>query len=60
MGRKPLDDRTQLSARVHEETPDALRKLAEDLGFLHGGKGSPGALLDAIARKEVLIYKKVD
>ena len=59
MGRKK-EDRVRLDARVARTTPERIRKLAEQLGYEHASKGSPGKFLDAIANGELLLYKKVD
>jgi len=49
--------RTALGARVSAATPDKLKALAEALGYLYGGGGSVGKLLDAIASGEVLLVQ---
>lgn len=59
MARKP-ENRTQFSARVDADTPDKIKDLAHNLGYLYNGEGSPGKLLDAIASGELLMFKKVD
>jgi hypothetical protein len=51
MPRKRLDDRIQLFARVDVATEQALKELAIEHGFVYGGEGSIGKLLDAIALK---------
>lgn len=54
MGRKKLD-RDSLHARVAPDTPDKLKQIAFNLGFVYGTEGSTGQLLDAIANAEVVL-----
>lgn len=54
MGRKKLD-RDSLHARVAPDTPDKLKQIAFNLGFIYGDEGSTGQLLDAIASGEVVL-----
>jgi hypothetical protein len=58
MARKP-ENRTQFSARVDAETPDVIKELAFKMGYLYDGDGSPGKLLDAIAKGEVKLFQEV-
>ncbi|MCM0589278.1 MAG: hypothetical protein HEQ35_09510 [Gloeotrichia echinulata IR180] len=58
-GRKKLN-RKYLHARVDPDTPEALKNMAKELGFVYtnnDGKldGSTGKLLDAIAKSDFLI-----
>jgi hypothetical protein len=53
-GRKKLD-RTNLHARVAPETGEKLKEIAQALGYIHGGEGSTGQLLDAIALGELIL-----
>ena len=53
-GRKKLD-RTNLHARVAPETGDKLKEIAQALGYTHGGEGSTGQLLDAIAQGKIIL-----
>jgi hypothetical protein len=53
-GRKKLD-RTNLHARVAPETGEKLKQIAQALGYIHGGEGSTGQLLDAIASGEIIL-----
>ncbi len=57
-GRKKLD-RTNLHARVAPSTPETIKAIALAFGFEHGGEGSTGKLMDAIASGEVLLVQKV-
>lgn len=54
MGRKKLD-RDSLHARVAPDTPDKLKQIAFNLGFVYSDEGSTGQLLDAIASGEVVL-----
>lgn len=54
MGRKKLD-RDSLHARVAPETADKLKQIAVQLGYIHGGEGSTGQLLDAIANGDLVL-----
>lgn len=54
MGRKKLD-RDSLHARVAPETPDKIKQIAFNLGFMYDGEGSIGQLLDAIASGEIAL-----
>ncbi len=54
MGRKKLD-RGSLHARVAPETPDKIKQIAFNLGFMYGDEGSTGQLLDAIASGEIAL-----
>lgn len=54
MGRNK-QERTNLHARVAIETPAKLKSFAFELGYIHGGEGSIGQLLDAIASEEIFI-----
>jgi len=56
-GRKK-QDRTSLHARVGTETPEKIKEIAEKLGYLYDGEGSPGQLLDAIASGKVILISK--
>lgn len=60
-GRKKLD-RTNLHARVAPHTGDKLKEIAYILGYIHGGEGSTGQLLDAIADGDLILIatKKVN
>lgn len=53
MGRKKLNDRTSLYARVGTQTADAIKEIAKQLGYIHANEGSTGQLLDAIASGEL-------
>lgn len=57
-GRKKLD-RTNLHARVAPETGEKLKQIAQALGYIHGGEGSTGQLLDAIAKRRPVGSLKV-
>lgn len=54
MARKKLD-RGSLHARVAPETPDKIKQIAFNLGFVYGNEGSTGQLLDAIASGEIAL-----
>jgi hypothetical protein len=54
VGRKKLD-RTNLHARVAPGAGDKLKEIAQTLGYIHGGSGSTGQLLDAIASGELIL-----
>lgn len=54
MGRKKLD-RDSLHARVAPQTAEKLKDIAFKLGYIHGGEGSTGQLLDAIATGKVVL-----
>jgi len=56
---RPKENRTTLLARVDKNTPTAIRAIAQTLGYLYNGRPSQGAFLDAIARGELLVIKKV-
>lgn len=60
-GRKKLD-RTNLHARVAPYTGDKLKEIAYILGYIHGGEGSTGQLLDAIADGDLILIatKKIN
>jgi hypothetical protein len=60
-GRKKLD-RTNLHARVAPYTGDKLKEIAYVLGYVHGGEGSTGQLLDAIAEGNLILIatKKIN
>ncbi|MBW4670844.1 MAG: hypothetical protein KME60_26320 [Cyanomargarita calcarea GSE-NOS-MK-12-04C] len=53
-GRKKLD-RTNLHARVAPKTGEKLKEIAQALGYIHGGEGSTGQLLDAIALGGIIL-----
>lgn len=57
MARKKLN-RHSLHARVAPETPDKIKQIAFNLGFIYDGEGSTGQLLDAIANSEVALISK--
>ncbi len=46
-------ERTNLHARVAIETAEKVKQIAFNLGYIHGGEGSIGQLLDAIADGEI-------
>lgn len=46
-------------ARVESDTPEAIRAIALNLGYVYGGKGSVGKLLDAIADGEVVLVQAI-
>lgn len=54
VGRKKLD-RTNLHARVAPGTGEKLKEIAQALDYTHGGEGSTGQLLDAIADGELIL-----
>lgn len=56
-GRKK-QERTSLHARVSPETPNKIKEIAEKLGYLYDGEGSPGQLLDAIAFGKIILISK--
>ena len=58
-GRKPLD-KTDLHARVEQQTPPALNKKARELGYKYGEGGSTGELLDAIASGRLILVQQED
>ena len=45
-------------ARVAQQTPEKLEKLAASMGHLYGGKGKPGALLDMLASGDLVLVPK--
>jgi hypothetical protein len=53
------ENRTTLKSRVDTDTPLALATIAQNLGYTYAGKPSTSKLLDAIAKGDVLIFKKV-
>lgn len=53
MPRKKLG-RSSLHARVAPETPDKIKQIAFNLGFVYDNEGSTRQLLDAIANSEVV------
>jgi hypothetical protein len=52
-GRKPLD-RALKAFRLADGTNEKLKVLAIELGYVYGGDGATGALLDAIAEAQVV------
>ena len=54
MGRNK-QERTNLHARVALSTSDELKQIAFEFGYIHGGEGSIGQLLDAIANREITL-----
>ncbi len=48
-GRKKLN-RSVINVRVGTDTPEILKNKAKALGYIHGGEGATGQLLDAIAQ----------
>jgi hypothetical protein len=56
---RPKQNRVILSARVDKDTPAAIASIAQTLRYLYNGKPSQGAFLDAIAKGELLVIKKV-
>ena len=54
VGRKKLD-RTNLHARVGQQTGEKLKQIACVLGYAYDDKGSTGKLLDAIANGELVL-----
>lgn len=58
-GRKPLD-KSSLHARVSPQTPMALRKKAQEMGYEYGKSGATGELLDAIAEGRLVLVKRDD
>ncbi|MGK7895789.1 MAG: hypothetical protein AB4372_19785 [Xenococcus sp. (in: cyanobacteria)] len=58
MGRPKLN-RDQLQVRVAPATPEKLKKLAVDLGFIYGGNGHTGRFLDAIANLDASQLKEL-
>jgi hypothetical protein len=59
MARK-IENRSQFSARVDTNTPEKIKALAFRMGYTYNKEGSPGALLDAIANGDVILFKKVE
>ena len=57
MARKKLN-RHSLHARVAPDTPDKIKQIAFNLGFVYDGEGSTGQLLDAIANSEIALISK--
>lgn len=57
MPRQKLD-RSNLHARVDPNTPEALKKLAYNLGYVYDNSGSTGQLLDAIASQEQVLISR--
>lgn len=55
----PTNSRTTMLARVGIDTPEQIHKVAMQLGYLYGKKGSLGRLLDAIADGEVALTRVV-
>ncbi len=45
-------------ARVAQQTPEKLEKIAASMGHLYGGKGKPGALLDMLASGDLVLVPK--
>jgi len=58
MGRKQLN-RTNLHARVAPETPEKLKEIALNIGYVYNQEGSTGQLLDAIAQGEIILIKSI-
>jgi hypothetical protein len=56
-GRKKLN-RALFGARVAEETPEKIKEIAIQLGYLYNGEGSPGQLLDAIASGDIILIQR--
>ncbi len=56
---RPPQDRILLQARVAKTTRSQVKLVASSLGYVHGGAGSVGKLLDAIASGEVQMIKTV-
>ncbi len=56
MGRKKLS-RTRIDLRVEPETPETLRKLAYQLGYVYDDTGSIAQLLDAIATGKIILTR---
>lgn len=56
-GRKKLN-RALFGARVAEHTPEKIKEIAIQLGYLYNGEGSPGQLLDAIASGDVILIQR--
>lgn len=52
-------DRAIVLARVDEETQEKVKAVAKHLGYVYGGKGSIGKLLDGIAKGEVVLTKRL-
>lgn len=51
--------KTKLSVRVDPDTPTTIRDMAASFGYVYGGEGATGELLDAIVSgKFILISKK--
>jgi len=53
-GRKKLD-RTNLHARVGQDTSEKLKQIAFMLCYVYDGEGSTGQLLDAIANGDLIL-----
>jgi len=51
------EDRYQFKAWIFSESLPKLQATAEGFGFRHGGKGSLGKMLDAIASGELQIIR---
>lgn len=52
MGRKKLN-RSVVNVRTAPDTPDKLKAMAYELGYIYDGEGATGQLLDAIASGEL-------
>ncbi|MDJ0719613.1 MAG: hypothetical protein QNJ54_36220 [Prochloraceae cyanobacterium] len=57
MPRKKLD-RGVVNVRTAPETSDKLKEKAKAMGYIHGGEGATGQLLDAIAGERYELVPK--
>jgi hypothetical protein len=53
------ENRTTIKPRVDTDTPLALANIAQTLGYTYNSRPSVSKLLDAIAKGEVLVLKKI-
>jgi len=58
MGR-PKQNKVRLEFRLDPEDREKLAKMLVELGYIYGGAHGWTAFMDAIARGEIILYKKV-
>lgn len=58
MGRPKLNKK-DLKARVNQDTPEKLKKIALELGYQWGADGNTGAFLDALSDARIADLKKL-
>jgi hypothetical protein len=54
---RPKENRETMLCQVAQGNKAKFQEIAEALGYLYGGKGSQGKLIDAICAGELILIK---